>query len=75
MIDTERHVCDLGNIEANEEGIAMIEMQDSVISLTGANFIVGRLIVIHADADQFTQPAGDAGARVAFGAIEKQSAE
>ena len=75
MTDTERHVGDLGNIEANEEGIATINKQDSVISLVGQNSIVGRSIVIHAGADQFTQPTGDAGARVAFGLIEKQSDE
>ena len=75
MTDPERHVGDLGNIEANEEGIATIDKQDSVISLMGENSIVGRSIVIHADADQFTQPTGEAGARVAFGLIEKQSGE
>ncbi len=75
MTDAERHIGDLGNIEANEEGIATIDKQDSVISLMGESSIVGRSIVIHADADQFTQPTGDAGARVAFGLIEKQSNE
>ncbi len=73
MTDDKRHVGDLGNIEANEEGIAMIDMNDSIISLNGEHSIVGRSLVIHADADQFTQPSGDAGDRVAFGIIEKQS--
>ncbi|WP_232529928.1 superoxide dismutase family protein [Rosistilla oblonga] len=75
MTDEKRHVGDLGNIEANEEGIAMIKIDDSVISLKGEHSIVGRAIVIHAEADQFTQPTGDAGARVAFGKIENASAE
>ncbi|TWU05821.1 superoxide dismutase family protein [Stieleria varia] len=72
MTDEKRHVGDLGNIEADADGVAMIDIKDSVISLTGDHSIIGRSIVIHADADQFTQPTGDAGARVAFGAIEKQ---
>ncbi|GAA5510954.1 superoxide dismutase family protein [Novipirellula caenicola] len=73
MTDQKRHVGDLGNIEANEEGIALIEIDDSVISLSGEHSIVGRALVIHAGEDKFTQPSGDAGDRVAFGKIEKQS--
>ncbi|MCA9266165.1 MAG: superoxide dismutase family protein [Planctomycetales bacterium] len=65
----ERHVGDLGNIEADKNGKANISIRDSVIRLDGPNSIIGRSIVIHADADKFTQPAGDAGARVAFGVI------
>ncbi|GAA4467958.1 hypothetical protein GCM10023156_58530 [Novipirellula rosea] len=72
MTDEKRHVGDFGNIEANQEGIAMIDKEDSVIALSGVHSILGRAIVIHADEDQFTQPTGDAGDRVAFGKIEKQ---
>jgi len=71
MADKKRHVGDLGNIEANEDGTATIEIEDSVISLVGEHSIIGRALVIHADADKFTQPSGDAGGRVAFGKIEK----
>lgn len=69
--DTERHVGDLGNIEANADGKAMIQIDDTQLKLTGENSIVGRGLVVHADPDQFTQPTGDAGGRVAFGVIEK----
>ncbi len=65
----ERHVGDLGNIEANADGVATIDMTDSVIRLIGPHGIVGRSIVIHADPDDFGQPTGNAGARVAFGVI------
>lgn len=68
--DEERHVGDLGNIQANDQGVAEVNIEDTVISLNGPKSIVGRAIVIHAGEDQFTQPTGDAGARVAFGVIE-----
>ncbi len=73
MADQKRHVGDLGNIEADAEGVALINKEDSVISLTGDHSIMGLAIVIHADADDFTQPTGDAGSRVAFGKIEAWS--
>ncbi|CAE6498529.1 unnamed protein product [Rhizoctonia solani] len=38
----ERHVGDLGNIEAGSDGVAKVDIYDSVISLTGWNSIVGR---------------------------------
>lgn len=68
--DTKRHAGDFGNITAEEDGVTDIAFDDSVVKLDGPNSIVGRSIVIHAEADRFTQPAGDAGARVAFGKIE-----
>lgn len=68
--DEERHIGDLGNIEANDEGVAEVNIEDTVISLEGPQTVVGRAIVVHAGEDQFTQPTGDAGARVAFGVIE-----
>lgn len=67
--DEMRHVGDLGNIEANEDGLAVIDMWDDVIALTGDHSILERSIVVHAKEDTFGQPTGDAGARVAFGKI------
>lgn len=67
----ERHVGDLGNIEADEHGIAHYERIDSVITLNGVNSIIGRGVIVHEKADDFkTQPTGDSGARVACGVIE-----
>lgn len=71
----ERHVGDLGNVEANEEGIAKFEMRDDMIQLTGPHSILGRSVVVHEQADRFTQPSGDAGGRVAFGVIGVASPE
>ena len=65
----QRHVGDLGNIEAGKDGKAIVNIRDSVLQFGGAHSIIGRSILIHADVDKFTQPAGDAGARVAFGVI------
>lgn len=67
--DEQRHVGDLGNITANEEGVATIDITDEVLALSGQNSVIGRAFVVHEKADQFTQPTGDAGGRVAFGVI------
>ncbi|MCK5941512.1 MAG: superoxide dismutase family protein [Planctomycetes bacterium] len=67
--DETRHVGDLGNIEANEEGVAKVDITDRLIALHGAHSVLGRAIVVHADADDYSQPTGAAGPRVAFGVI------
>lgn len=67
----ERHVGDLGNIEAGADGTARYDRTDSVISLSGANSIVGKAVVVHAGTDDLSsQPSGDAGNRLACGVIE-----
>jgi len=66
----ERHVGDLGNLVADDNGRAHYERLDKVISLNGPNSIIGRGIIVHAGEDDFvTQPTGNAGARVADGVI------
>lgn len=65
----ERHVGDLGNIEADEAGVATIDMWDDVVALSGSHSIRGRSLVVHAGEDRYSQPSGDAGTRVAFGVI------
>jgi Cu-Zn family superoxide dismutase len=67
--DAQRHVGDLGNLTANAEGTAKIAKSDRVIQLQGPHSIIGRSVVVHAKPDQFTQPTGDAGDRVAVGVI------
>ncbi|MFH5805762.1 superoxide dismutase family protein [Alienimonas sp. DA493] len=67
--DEERHTGDLGNITANEDGVAKVNITDEVISLNGAHSVVGRGFIVHADPDDFGQPTGNAGARVAIGVI------
>lgn len=67
----QRHVGDLGNIMADDNGVAHADFVDSVISLEGPNSIVGKAVILHAGEDDLTtQPTGAAGARVACGVIE-----
>lgn len=61
------HVGDLGNITADQEGVATI---DVVAKDTPLHFVLGRAFVVHAGKDDLkSQPSGDAGARVATGII------
>lgn len=65
--DTERHAGDLGNINANQDGIAKVNITAPGLPL---HFVVGRSIVVHESEDDFeSQPSGDAGARLAVGVI------
>lgn len=65
-----RHVGDLGNIKANDDGVAEFDMVDKHLSLHGDHSILGRSVVVHADADDLkSQPSGNAGPRVGVGVI------
>jgi superoxide dismutase, Cu-Zn family len=68
--DKERHVGDLGNVVADENGKVTLKMTDPLIKLHGMHSIIGHGLIVHAKADDFkTQPTGDAGGRVAQGVI------
>lgn len=65
-----RHMGDMGNLVAGEDGTATIDYVDSKIKLNGPNSIMGRGIIIHGGADDFeSQPSGAAGPRMACGVI------
>ena len=64
-----RHVGDLGNVEANSEGVAVVDQDDTLIKLMGGDSIIGRSVVVHEKPDTFGQPTGNAGGRVAVGVI------
>jgi Cu-Zn family superoxide dismutase len=67
----QHHSGDLGNIEANADGIARISMTSDVLTVTGDHGVVGHAVVVHADEDDLrSQPSGAAGARVACGLID-----
>lgn len=69
--DEERHVGDLGNISANNQGVAHAEFLDEKISLDGRNSILGRAVIVHQGEDDLSsQPDGNAGSPVACGVIE-----
>lgn len=66
-----RHEGDLGNLKANDKGIAEYEREDKTITLSGKDNIIGKGIIVHEKEDDYkTQPTGNAGARVACGKIE-----
>jgi Cu-Zn family superoxide dismutase len=68
--DKDRHVGDLGNIMADKDGVATINMKDKLLKLHGPHSIVGRGLIVHAKADdEKSQPSGDAGGRIGGGVI------
>ncbi len=64
-----RHVGDLGNIKANEKGEAHLDIVDPTLSFSGPHSILGRGVIVHEKPDDYKQPTGNAGGRVAAGAI------
>lgn len=44
--DEVRHVGDLGNVEADSNGVAKVEISDKLISLSGGHSIIGRTVVV-----------------------------
>ena len=64
------HPGDLGNIDVAENGKGRLHVLVPGVFLQNARYcIAGRSFIIHAGEDQFTQPVGDAGDRVAGGLI------
>jgi Cu-Zn family superoxide dismutase len=72
-----RHVGDLGNIKAGDDGVAKVEFVDPIIGLTGGpRGIVGRTLVIHMGQDDFgrshdeeSAKTGNSGANICCGLI------
>lgn len=67
------HAGDMDNIVANSEGVARVDVHASGVTLGGgaSNDVAGRAVVVHAAPDDYvSQPAGNAGARVACGVIQ-----
>ena len=44
--DEERHAGDLGNITAGADGVALVDIKDAQIPLSGPNSIIGRSVVV-----------------------------
>lgn len=65
-----RHAGDMGNLEADSEGVASLSLVVDNVSLVGTkNPIIGRGVIVHAGEDDGGQPTGNAGARIAQGVI------
>ena len=72
----ERHVGDLGNVDAPAEGVAKFFLEDHLVMLYGEYTVIGRSCVVHADEDDLgltdhplSLTTGNAGARLACGVI------
>ena len=68
----EFHLGDIGNITVGEDGTGRITLTTDLWEIgTGSHIdVVGRSIIVHADADDFvSQPSGNAGARIGCGVI------
>lgn len=65
------HAGDFGNVTAGGNGEIRTEFTTRSITLSdGANSVVGKAVVLHADADDLTsQPAGNAGKRIGCGVV------
>jgi Cu-Zn family superoxide dismutase len=69
--DPQHHSGDFGNLEANAQGIARYERVFSWLTFKGTNSIIGHAVIVHEKADDMkSQPAGNAGARLACGVIQ-----
>ena len=71
-----RHVGDLGNVTAGDDGVAKYELEDHLIQLTGETSVIGRSFVCHAGIDdlgvgghELSSTTGNAGGRLACGVI------
>jgi Cu-Zn family superoxide dismutase len=64
------HLGDLPMLVADDKGRVKLRDTQNLLALDGPNSIIGKAVVVHAQADDFqTQPAGNSGARVACGVI------
>ncbi len=70
---TDRHAGDLPALKADSSGNAGVAVELDVITVTdGPTIVVGRGLIVHAQPDDYkTQPTGNAGARIACAAIQK----
>jgi Cu-Zn family superoxide dismutase len=67
----ERHAGDMPNLRSDAEGSAVYAFETNLLTVSpGAISVVGKAVVIHAKPDDYTsQPAGNAGPRIACGLI------
>lgn len=69
-------VGDIGNVVADEAGVATVKMDDKMVKIFGPHSVIGRSIVICAGADDEGRggqanslTTGNDGPRIAFGVI------
>jgi Cu-Zn family superoxide dismutase len=68
--DADHHAGDMPNLKADASGNASASFELAGPSVAGDNGFIGKGLVVHRDADDYkSQPAGNAGPRVACGVI------
>ena len=75
-LDKDRHIGDLGNLQADEKGNAYLTVSDPLIKLFGDTSVIGRSCVVHEGEDDLgrgnfpdSKTTGHSGGRVACGVI------
>ena len=69
-------VGDLGNISANDDGVAEIHFEDRLVKLIGPHSIIGRSLVVKRDEDdlgrgghELSLSTGNSGTRIGGGVV------
>jgi Cu-Zn family superoxide dismutase len=71
--DAAHHAGDMPNVRTDANGNVDVRIMLSGVSVGGANDVVGRAVVVHAQPDDYrSQPAGNSGARIACGVIARR---
>lgn len=66
------HVGDMGNIDVGEDGKGSLHIVLPGVTLEQGKYAVkGKSVILHEKADDFSQPTGNAGARIGCGIIEE----
>ena len=69
------HAGDFGNVTADASGEVHTTFMTHSISVGGTNDVVGHAVILHANPDDLTsQPAGNAGPRIACGVVKMMMA-
>eukprot|EP00339_Tiarina_fusa_P030333 CAMPEP_0117051594 /NCGR_PEP_ID=MMETSP0472-20121206/35643_1 /TAXON_ID=693140 ORGANISM="Tiarina fusus, Strain LIS" /NCGR_SAMPLE_ID=MMETSP0472 /ASSEMBLY_ACC=CAM_ASM_000603 /LENGTH=154 /DNA_ID=CAMNT_0004765857 /DNA_START=41 /DNA_END=501 /DNA_ORIENTATION=+ len=71
-----RMVGDIGNVIADEAGLAKVEIEDKMVKIFGPHSVIGRSIVVCAGADdtgrggqENSLTTGNSGPRIAYGVV------
>jgi Cu-Zn family superoxide dismutase len=67
---THAHAGDFGNIQISADGAGTLELVIPNLSLNAGPYpVAGRTVIVHEQMDDFGQPTGNAGGRIACGPI------